>query len=362
MDKANKMAKIGSWEAKLTNGEVYWSEITREIYEVNPDFQPNLESSMEFYLEGNSRQIIQQRAEESRKTGLAWDEELQIKTYLGNLKWVRTTGQSEIIDGVAKRTYGSVQDITKNKEAEIKLRVLNEDLRKQADELAISNAELEQFAYVASHDLQEPLRMITGFLNLLKTKYGQQLDERAHKYIHFATNGATQMRQIILDLLAFSLIGKNEPELESINLNEIMQEITFMLRTKKENSKAAIKWQNLPTIIAEKSAIRQLFLNLINNGIKYQKADQIPQIEITSEDCHSHWKFGVKDNGIGIEPEYLEKIFVIFQRLHGSTEYSGTGMGLAICKKTVGYFGGKIWVESELDKGSEFYFTIPKIL
>jgi PAS domain S-box-containing protein len=252
------------------------------------------------------------------------------------------------------------KDITDRKISEMQLKELNEKLREHAKELAISNAELEQFAYVASHDLQEPLRMITSFMTQLENKYGHIVDAKGKQYIHFAVDGAKRMRQIILDLLEFSRVGRTEDDLEEVNFNNLVNEILALYRKQIEEKQARIQVGSLPDLYIYKTPIRQVFQNLIGNSLKYQEPGMIPVISISCEETTSHWQFSVKDNGIGIDPEYFDKIFIIFQRLHNKEEYSGTGMGLAITKKIVENFGGKIWVESEEGKGSTFYFTILK--
>lgn len=252
------------------------------------------------------------------------------------------------------------KDITERKETEDKLRRLNESLIKQADELAASNAELEQFAFVASHDLQEPLRMITSFLAQLEKKYGDELDDKAKKYIHFATDGAKRMRQIILDLLEYSRVGRVDTEREKVDIDQLLEGVAGLQKKLIEEKKAKVNWNNMPVIYASRGPIQQLFQNLVNNALNYQDPSNKPVVHIRSEETKTHWKFFVEDNGIGINPEYKDKIFNIFQRLHGQDEYSGTGVGLAICKKIVEELGGEIWVESELGKGSTFYFTIAK--
>ncbi len=252
------------------------------------------------------------------------------------------------------------KDITGRKQTESKLKKMNRALEIHVKELAVSNEELEQFAYVASHDLQEPLRMITGFLSQIEKKYENVLDEKGKKYIFFAVDGAKRMRQIILDLLEFSRIGKEENKLEEVNLNEVLDEIVLLYRKKIEEKKAKINYGNLPKLKNYSAPIKHIFQNLISNSLKYSKSDLEPIITITSEETLLAWKFAIRDNGIGINSEYFEKIFIIFQRLHNKDEYSGTGMGLAITKKIVENLGGQIWLESEEGIGTTFYFTIPK--
>tara|TARA_R110002033_G_scaffold79931_1_gene130926 strand:+ start:46552 stop:49668 length:3117 start_codon:yes stop_codon:yes gene_type:complete len=263
-------------------------------------------------------------------------------------------------DGEAIRMVGAMQDVTESKMYEESLRLLNHDLEKQARELYHYNEELEQFAYVVSHDLQEPLRMISSFLMLLEKKYNDVLDDEGKKYIYFAVDGAKRMRQIILDLLDFSRVGRTDEELETIDLNELVADVQLIFRQEIENKNAKIQTNPLPVIQNYKILLDQLFQNLIGNALKYQKEGEIPIIDISHEDLGTHHQFIVSDNGIGIDSEYFDKIFVIFQRLHGRNQYNGTGIGLALVKKIVDNLQGKIWVESDLNVGSKFIFTIKK--
>ncbi len=243
-------------------------------------------------------------------------------------------------------------DITERKLIEIKLSEALEDIQK-------SNTELEQFAYVASHDLQEPLRMVTSFLTQLEKKYADNLDARAKEYIFYAVDGAKRMRQIILDLLEFSRVGKTEEKRNEIDICEIISEIKILHSKQIEETHAEIICHHLPTITSYKTPVRQIFQNLIGNALKYCKKDTTPSIHIKYEKKEDHWLFSVEDNGIGIDPQFHDKIFAIFQRLHNKEEYSGTGIGLAITKKIIENLGGKIWLTSELNNGSTFYFTLP---
>jgi two-component system CheB/CheR fusion protein len=253
----------------------------------------------------------------------------------------------------------SVIEITERKLAERKLTRLNAALEKRAEELAVSNEELERFAYVASHDLQEPLRMVSSFLQLLQKKYNQQLDEEAQKYINFAAGGADRMKTLIADLLDFSRITTVKKEHTAVNLNELANKTLHILRTNIDECNASIIVAGLPEVYGDESQLMQLFQNLTTNALKY-RGNVSPVIEWGFTENKHEWEFFVKDNGIGIEAKHFEKIFIIFQRLHTRTEYSGTGIGLAICKKIVELHGGKIWVESSKEKGSTFYFTISR--
>ena len=240
------------------------------------------------------------------------------------------------------------------------LNALNSELQNSNNELASSNRQLEQFAHVASHDLQEPLRMISSFLILIEKKYNSQLDQKGKEYIHFAVEGAKRMKQIIRDMLEYSRVGRISGHAEQIDLNAIMEEITVLINAVHADKKAKVFWDKLPVIHSEKSQIHQVFQNLILNALKYHKEGVSPIVHISSVEHQKHWEFTVSDNGIGIAPEYHEKIFVIFQRLHSKNEFSGTGIGLAICKKIIEGMGGKIWIESDLGHGSIFHINIPK--
>ncbi len=252
------------------------------------------------------------------------------------------------------------KDITDRKVSDIRLKELHENLQKHTKELSISNAELEQFAYVASHDLQEPLRMVTSFLTQLEKKYSTAIDDKGKQYIHFAVDGAKRMRQIILDLLDFSRVGRTEDDLEEVNINKVVNEILALYRKQIEEVNASIMFENLPTLQTYKTPIRQVFQNLVSNSLKYHHPSVSPVITIACKETKTLFQFSVKDNGIGIDPEYFDKIFIIFQRLHNKDEYSGTGMGLAIAKKIIENLGGKIWVESAEGKGATFHFTLLK--
>lgn len=610
LNKSNRLARIGSWEIDVIKGTVYWSPITKEIREVDEDFEPTMQTGIEYFKEEKERDTIFSRVNECISNGTPWDEELQIITHKGNVKWVRTIGEAEMVNGKCVKVYGSFQDIddkkkaelevlklyeeknkilesiadgffavdinwtvtywnaqaekmlsipknrifgkclweffeetidsptyenyhrametkeviqfeahyrkmntwyeiniypsenglsvffkditnrkkaeeeirlsnerytivskatndsiwdwdlntnvvdrpgqkieslfgyigqepeevdafwkkhvfvddwkritkkrdlllsnpnedywedeyrylkpdgtyaeiydrayiirdkngkairmigasrdiTKLKENENQLRELNEKLKKWAQELAISNAELEQFAYVASHDLQEPLRMVTSFLTLLENKYSGILDEKGKQFIYFAVDGANRMRQIILDLLEYSRVGKGNLVKEKVDMNELLREIIILYQEKIKEQNAVIKINKLPVLITSVAPLRQVFQNLISNSLKYFNSGngKLLKITISCKPSKTHWQFSVKDNGIGIEEQYFDKIFVIFQRLHNKEHYSGTGMGLAITKKIIENLGGKIWVDSAIGKGSTFYFTILK--
>ncbi|HSF53956.1 MAG TPA: PAS domain S-box protein [Algoriphagus sp.] len=262
--------------------------------------------------------------------------------------------------GKAIRALGALVDITPRKEYEKSLMALNLELEKRVKELAVSNLELEQFAYVTSHDLQEPLRMISSFLTLLEMKYGPKLDDKANQYIGFAVDGAKRMRQLILDLLDYSQSGKISTEKQLVDLNEVARQVFLFYKKVIEEKGGMLRYGNLPRLFISNVSLNQVLQNLVENAVKYSKPGIPPIISIEAEEKKSEWLISVNDNGIGIEPEYFEKVFIIFQRLHTKDKYEGTGIGLSIVKKQVESWGGRIWLESNLETGTTFFFTVPK--
>ncbi|MBD3187714.1 PAS domain S-box protein [Candidatus Bathyarchaeota archaeon] len=242
-------------------------------------------------------------------------------------------------------------DITKRKEAEKHLEVILKKLRR-------SNRELEQFAYIASHDLQEPLRMVSSYLQLIERRYGEKLDATAHEFIDFAVDGAKRMKTLINDLLLFSRVQTRGKAFLETDLNEVIDEARKNLQFMIQETGAVIQNDELPTIKVDKTQFIQLFQNLLNNAIKFHR-DEVPFVKVSCRKDEDAWIFSFKDNGIGIKKEYFKKIFLIFQRLHAKGLYPGTGIGLAICKHIVARHGGKIWLESEPGAGSTFHVAIP---
>jgi PAS domain S-box-containing protein len=254
--------------------------------------------------------------------------------------------------GGYKSGFAIVTDITERKRAE-------KTLERQAEELARSNAELEQFAYVASHDLQEPLRMVKSYLQLIERRYKGQLDSDADDFIAFAVDGAERMQILINDLLEYSRVTTYGKPFAPTACATILDHVLANLKIAIEESGAVVTYDELPTVMADETQLARLLQNLIGNAIKFRKVEARPEIHIRAEYSGSEWTFSVHDNGIGIAPKHFERILMIFKRLHSREEYAGTGIGLAVCKKIVERHGGRIWVKSELGKGSTFYFTIP---
>jgi PAS domain S-box-containing protein len=243
-------------------------------------------------------------------------------------------------------------DITERKKSEAALQAAHEELKR-------SNAELEQFAYVASHDLQEPLRMVASYTQLLGRRYQAKLDQDAREFMSYIVDGATRMKQLIEDLLAYSRVGTKGQDFKPVALEAPLRRALFNLRAGIEEAGAAVTYDPLPTVQGDEVQLGQLLQNLVGNALKF-RSNSVPRIHIGVSEKDSEYQIEVRDNGIGIEPQYFERIFMVFQRLHNKGEYPGTGIGLAICKKVVERHGGRIWVESRAGEGSSFYFTLIK--
>ena len=242
-------------------------------------------------------------------------------------------------------------DITERKRSEDRLRLL-------VSKLSAANRDLSEFAYVASHDMQEPLRMISSYLQLLSKRYSGHLDKDADEFIGYAVGGAIRLQKMVNDFLTFSRIGTRGRAFVETDVGVVLNLALTNLKIAIEASHAKITYANMPTVKADEGQLLQLFQNLIENAVKF-RSDEPPAIHVSAERGEGEWVFSVKDNGIGIDPKYQNRLFVVFQRLHSVAKYPGTGIGLALCKRIVERLGGRIWVESELGKGSTFRFTIP---
>ncbi len=296
------------------------------------------------------------------KQGEPWQGEANLQHSQGTLfpAWINISGVKDE-DGAVTHFIVEFSDISDYRKAQ-------ETLLRRTEELARSNKELEQFAYVASHDLQEPLRMVASFTQLLSRRYKGKLDADADEFIHYAVDGATRMQTLINDLLSYSRIGSSKKPFVAVDLNIILQRALANLHVAIEESHAKIIHDGLPTINGDSTQLTQLFQNFIGNAVKF-RGELPPEIRITAFDADKYWRVEIQDNGIGIAPEFFDRIFVIFQRLHNKEDYPGTGIGLSICKKIIERHGGAIEVKSpvcptmqEGGKGTAFIFTLPKNL
>lgn len=354
LKEAQTMAQLGNWKWDVKTGNVEWSEEVYKIFRLDPKtFTPQIDSILALspWPEEHARdKELIQKAMASHEKG---EYEQRFLRPDGSTGYYYSTFRGKYDDsGELIAIVGTVQDITERKLLELKLGSLIADLQR-------SNKELEQFAYVASHDLQEPLRMVASYTQLLADRYEKQLDDKARLFIHYAVDGARRMQLLINDLLAYSRVGTKGRPMAQVDMHASLGEAIKNLKMNIHETQAIVTNDELPELRADGTQMVQLFQNLISNSLKFH-GEQLPRVHISAKDEGTAWLFSVKDNGIGIEPQYADKVFVIFQRLHTKEEYSGSGIGLAICKKIVERHGGRIWFESEPGNGTTFYFTIPK--
>ena len=350
---AQHIAHIGSWEWNLKTGEVDWSNELYTIYDVDPNkFIPSLEVFSDF-VHPEDVDFVNENVDHILSTGKPHDFDFRIILGDGSIRVLNTLAEVIGFDENRKPRLilGTNQDITERKQIELEL---NENIRN----LARSNQELEQFAYVASHDLREPLRMITSFLQLLERRYTGQLDRDANEFIGYAVDGAKRLDNMIKDLLQYSQVTRKKIVFEPVKSELVLEQTLINLKVPIDENKAVITHGSLPIVMGDAELLILLFQNLISNSIKY-RSDKTPKIDISAKKEDNHYLFSIKDNGIGMSTKYLDRIFTIFKRLHTMDEFDGTGIGLAIAQKIVHQHHGQIWVESGLGKGSTFYFTLP---
>lgn len=356
---------------KLENLQVLESTLTQQGYEVRKAINGSM-ALMGAIAEPPDLVLLDIRMPDM--DGYEVCQQLKANPKTESIPVVFLSALDDVVDKVKAFAVGGVDFITKPFETEEilvrvqnqlqirhlqqQLQTQNQQLKSLNQELMRSNQELEQFAYIASHDLREPLRMVTSFSQLLFQKYSDKLDADGEEIINFVIDGAARMESLIQDLLAYSRLGSQAKIFRSVNCEKVLKQTLSNLQLEIQETNAQIIANPLPTVMGDETQLVQLFQNLIANGIKYQQ--ELPVIEIDALAQTEQWLFSIKDNGIGIDPQYKERIFQIFQRLHGRQEYPGTGIGLAICYKIVERHGGKIWVESSLGKGATFYFTLPK--
>jgi len=352
---ANLLSMIGQ-AAIATNldGVVnYWNKAAENIYGWKQEEAIGKNIMQLITPETNKEQAKQ--IMEGLKNGQTWSGEFKVR------KKDRTNFPALVTNAPIYDEYNVLSGII-GISSDITQEVKNKELLKRYTlELERSNEELEQFAFMASHDLQEPLRMIASFMDLLQRKYGEKLDEKGHQYIHFATDGAKRMKQIILDLLEYSRATRPTEVREEVDINDVLSEFKQLRRKLISEKSASINYSNLPILKTYRAAITQILHCLLDNALKYSKPGMAPKVEINAIENKKGWKFYIKDNGIGIDPQFYDKIFIIFQRLHNREQYAGTGIGLSIAKRHVEFLGGRIWVESTLGEGTIFYFDIPKM-
>lgn len=362
---AQKVALLGSWEYDYATENLTWSSQLYELFKIDKNLSVNFDSclmkilSEEFHVELlNVRDIPNQKV-----FNFSYKKEV---ANVG-IRWFQMRGEKSFdAENRPAKISGIIQDITNKKSQDDIIRTAlkalnekNEDLKKYID----SNMQLENFAYMASHDLKAPIRTIVSFTQLLKRSLKDRLQENEAEYLHYISSGANSMKNLIEDLLTYSRVNTKNHQLEDVALPTVIEQIKTDLSTDLEASMAIIKVNNIPDLIqADLTMMRQLFQNLLENAIKFRKEDLQPNIEIGCLASDEYWHFHVKDNGIGISPEFQEKIFLLFRKLHSSSKYEGTGIGLALCKKIVEQHGGKIWVDEAYTEGTCFQFTLRRRL
>ena len=354
---AIEAAEMGTWSWNVERDEINWSEKFRALLGLSPDAELTYQGFLDATHPGDRRRL-DQSFKGTLEHGAPYDIEFRAVWPDSSVHWIAAKGRAERTpEGVAVDMQGIVMDVTGRKKAEEAQR-RREAMERRGVELKRSNDDLQQFAYVAAHDLQEPLRMVASYTQLLAQRYKGRLDSDADEFIAYAVDGAHRMQLLIADLLAYCRVETKGKELRETASEGALAQALLNLQGALQESGGVVTHDSLPTVFADGAQLVQLFQNLVGNAIKYHGADP-PRVHVSAKNGGDEWIFSVRDNGLGIDPQYFEKIFVMFQRLHGREEFSGTGIGLTVCKKIAERHGGRIWVESEPGKGSTFYFALP---
>ncbi|TYL40232.1 hypothetical protein CV102_01230 [Natronococcus pandeyae] len=351
---ALEAGELGTWELDLQTED---SPVRSPQHDRIFGYEERVEDwSFDIFLDHvhpDDREFVARRFEEAFETGV-WEFECRIIRADGEQRWIDAQGEFYYnIEGEPVRAIGMVQDITEQNERE-------EQLEEAIDKLEKSNERLERFAYATSHDLQEPLRMVSSYLMLIERRYDDELDDEVLEYIDFAINGAERMRDMIQALLTYSRIDTGERTLEPVDLDAVLADVRTDLQLKIEEHNAEVSADSLPRVEGDEEQLRQVFQNLLDNAIEYTRTDE-PTVHISAERDGPAWKLTVCDEGVGIEPDDADRIFQVFERLHTNDEHGGTGIGLALCERVVEHHGGEIWVDSEPGEGSSFSFTLPAV-
>jgi PAS domain S-box-containing protein len=350
---ALRAGQMAAWEYVLPDGDSIWNE---EHYRMLGYAPGSIKPAYEAWIariHPSDRVGVEAHFQRSLREGGEYTDEFRVLCPDGTVHWVEARGLTErVAGGRYMHSCGVMLDVTVRKQTE-------DELRRTIEQLGHANMDLEQFAYITSHDLQEPLRMVSAFIGLLRDDYQGKLDVKADEYIAFALEGALRMQALIKDLLEYSRIGARMKDVVLTDVKESLLAALANLKMAIEESQARITLHPLPMVMADGLQLTMVFQNLVGNAIKYRQPHVTPEIDIKAEKEEGEWRFTIRDNGIGIDPQCYGKLFKVFQRLHTRDHYQGTGIGLAICKKIVEGHGGRIWAESAIGQGSSFYFTLP---
>jgi PAS domain S-box-containing protein len=355
------LAKVGGWEFDTLSLKGTWTEQVALIHDMNPKDETNVEKGISFYI-NESREIIENAIKNAIEKGEGYDLELEMMTAKGNHKWVRTIGIPEIKDGKVVKMRGSYQDITELKLVEDEIMKLNVELeervKQRTAQLEASNKELEAFSYSVSHDLRAPLRALDGFAKILLDEYASALDDEGKRYLKIVTDSAKNMGHLIDDLLAFSRLSRQEINSSDIDMRTMAELVFKELIVHQEKRNIEFILRDIPNAHGDPSMVRQIWRNLIGNSIKFTSPKTKGIIEIGSIKEDKETFYYIKDNGVGFDMAYAGKLFGVFQRLHSSSEFEGTGVGLAIVQRIVHRHGGKVKADSKINEGAQFYFSL----
>lgn len=349
LERSQEAARIGTWSVDLVTERVEWDKMTRAIHQVPKDFQPSITMGLDFYKEGSSRETIARLLDRAMTTGEGFDTELQLITATDREIWVRAIGRSDFSGGKCTRVFGIFQDID--------VRRRNEERMLNYSILEAKSKEMEQFSYIASHDLREPLLTIKGYLNVIREDFAEALPTEVLGYMDTITGAADRMDTLMKGLLDYSRLSEIK-QLQEVNLEDLLGEVIVDLTSAAKGIDISYDYENLPSVAGYPLELKVLLQNLIGNAIKYRRISEPLRIKVTCEDLQEGWRISVHDNGIGIAEKNLKKIFKLFCQLHQKGLYDGSGIGLANCKKIVELHGGRIWAESTLGEGSVFRLTI----
>jgi len=356
---AVELAEMGTWIWNMETDTISWSDQFHSIFGLTSNEAMTFDV-MFGAVHPDDRAVLEQNLRNTLTLHVPYDIEFRVVWSDSTVRWIASRGGvRRSPEGVALAMQGTVVDITGRKAAQEAARQ-REALERTALELTRSNDDLQQFAYVAAHDLQEPLRMVSSYTQLLANRYKGQLDADADTYIEFAVDGAHRMQHLIEDLLAYCQVGTAGHNLRETSTEDALARALINLRGAIDESGGAVTHDPLPTLVADPAQLTQLFQNIVGNAIKYRGAAP-PCVHVSAnKSAEGEWIFSMRDNGLGIDPRYFEKIFLMFQRLHGRSEFSGTGIGLSLCKKIAERHQGRMWVESGPGAGSTFYLALPE--